>query len=164
MLLAALFLCLSLPSYAQEPDWYVRSMEMQGQGAASVVKGRNVAAKPSIFAGSLVDRARVHVGKTAADLGLPRTLWCADFMNMISGGGTGSRIASSWLHAGTRISGPQVGAVALISRGRRIGHVGIVSGIDSVGNPIIISGNHNRRVVEAVYPRGRVYAYVVPSS
>jgi hypothetical protein len=44
------------------------------------------------------------------------------------------------------------------------GHVGVVSGIDAKGNPIIISGNHGHRVAEATYSRGRVYAYVMPSS
>ena len=49
-----------------------------------------------------------------------------------------------------------------MSRGRRGGHVGVVSGIDANGNPIVVSGNHGRRVAESVYPRGRVYAYVMP--
>jgi hypothetical protein len=49
-----------------------------------------------------------------------------------------------------------------MSRGRRGGHVGVVSGIDPNGNPIIISGNHGHRVGEGVYPRGRIYAYVMP--
>jgi hypothetical protein len=31
----------------------------------------------------------------------------------------------------------------------------VISGIDSRGNPIIISGNHGQRVGEAVYPRAR---------
>jgi hypothetical protein len=42
------------------------------------------------------------------------------------------------------------------------GHVGVVSGIDANGDPIVISGNHNRKVAEAVYPRHRVYAYRLP--
>ena len=42
--------------------------------------------------------------------------------------------------------------------------IGIVSGIDPKGNPIVISGNHGHRVAEATYSRGRVYAYVMPSS
>ena len=49
-----------------------------------------------------------------------------------------------------------------MSRGRRGGHVGVVSGIDANGNPIIISGNHGHRVGEGVYSRGRIYAYVMP--
>jgi uncharacterized protein (TIGR02594 family) len=55
-----------------------------------------------------------------------------------------------------------VGAIAVMSRGARGGHVGVVSGIDANGNPIIISGNHGRRVAESTYSRGRIYAYVMP--
>ena len=43
------------------------------------------------------------------------------------------------------------------------GHVGIVSGIDRYGNPILISGNNGRYgVAETVYPRARILAYVLP--
>ena len=76
--------------------------------------------------------------------------------------GTGSNMARSFASYGHRVPGPQIGAIAVMSRGRRGGHVGIVSGIDPHGNPIIISGNHGRRVAESVYPRGRIYAYVMP--
>lgn len=116
--------------------------------------------------GSLVAQARQYVGATAGQLGVPSRLWCADFMNLVlrkSGHrGSGSRMASSFASYGTRISGPQVGAIAVLSRGKRGGHVGVVSGIDAKGNPIIISGNHGRRVAESTYSRGRVYAYVMP--
>ncbi len=78
--------------------------------------------------------------------------------------GTGSDMARSFAAAGQRIAGPQVGALAVMSRGRGGGHVGVVSGIDAAGNPVIISGNHGHRVAESVYPRGRVYAYVMPTS
>jgi uncharacterized protein (TIGR02594 family) len=120
------------------------------------------------FGGSgLVAAARQHIGATAGQLGVPSSLWCADFMNLVlrkSGRqGTGSRKASSFASYGRRISGPQVGAIAVLSRGKGGGHVGIVSGIDANGNPIIISGNHGKRVAESTYPRGRVYAYVMPN-
>ncbi|WP_430694889.1 TIGR02594 family protein [Rhodopseudomonas rhenobacensis] len=96
------------------------------------------------------------------------SLWCARFMNMVlqrSGhSGTGSDMARSFAQYGQRISGPQVGAIAVMSRGRRGGHVGVVSGIDSKGNPIVVSGNHGHRVAEATYSRSRVYAYVMPAS
>jgi uncharacterized protein (TIGR02594 family) len=76
--------------------------------------------------------------------------------------GTGSDMARSFAHYGRRVSGPQVGAIAVM--GRRGGsHVGVVSGIDRRGNPIIVSGNHGHRVAESVYPRGRIHAYVVPN-
>ena len=115
---------------------------------------------------SIVSEARRYIGS-----GNPTgraSLWCARFMNMVlerSGHkGTGSDMARSFASYGQRISGPQVGAIAVTSRGRRGGHVGIVSGIDASGNPIVISGNHGHRVAEATYSRGRVYAYVMPSS
>lgn len=118
------------------------------------------------FGGSnVVAEARRYIGGNPT--GRSR-LWCARFMNMVlekSGHkGTGSDMARSFAGYGQRISGPQVGAIAVMSRGRGGGHVGVVSGIDAKGNPIVISGNHGRRVAEATYSRGRVYAYVMPSS
>jgi uncharacterized protein (TIGR02594 family) len=118
------------------------------------------------FGGSnLVAEARRYIGGNPTGRG---SLWCARFMNMVlerSGHkGTGSDMARSFANYGQRISGPQVGAIAVMSRGRRGGHVGIVSGIDAKGNPIVISGNHGRRVAEAAYSRGRIYAYVMPAS
>jgi hypothetical protein len=77
--------------------------------------------------------------------------------------GTHSDAAKSFAYYGRRISEPRVGAIAVLSRGRRGGHVGVVSGVDSHGNPVIISGNHNKRVGEAVYLRTRVIAYVMPT-
>jgi uncharacterized protein (TIGR02594 family) len=113
-----------------------------------------------------VDAARQFVGDTAHQLGLPSRLWCADFMNYAlkraGKRGTGSRMASSFASYGKRVSGPRVGSIAVMSRGRNGGHVGVVSGIDSRGNPIVISGNHGRKVAEASYSRGRIYAYVMP--
>ena len=74
-----------------------------------------------------------------------------------------SSMARSFANYGTRLSGPQIGAIAVFARGKRGGHVGIVKGIDARGNPIIISGNHGRRVGEGTYPRNRVIAYVWPN-
>ena len=76
---------------------------------------------------------------------------------------TGSDMARSFASYGRRVSGPQVGAIAVMSRGRGGGHVGVVSGIDGKGNPIVVSGNHSRRVAESVYSRSRIYAYVMPN-
>jgi hypothetical protein len=50
-----------------------------------------------------------------------------------------------------------------MSRGGRGGHVGIITGIDAQGNPIMISGNNGNRVREAPISRGRIYAYVMPN-
>lgn len=117
---------------------------------------------------AIVAEARRYIGGNPTGRA---SLWCADFMNLVleraGKSGTNSRRADSFARYGTRVPGPQVGAIAVMSRysksGHRVGdHVGVVSGIDSSGNPIIISGNHNRRVAEAVYPRSRIYAYVMP--
>jgi len=73
----------------------------------------------------------------------------------------GGNLASGYAKYGRRISGPQVGAIAVMGR-RGGGHVGVVSGVDPNGNPIIVSGNHNHTVAESVYPAGRISAYVLP--
>ncbi|CCD99508.1 conserved hypothetical protein [Bradyrhizobium sp. STM 3809] len=113
---------------------------------------------------SVVAAARSYVGG-----GNPtgrRSLWCARFMNMVlertGHRGTGSDMARSFASYGQRVSGPQVGAIAVMSR-RGGGHVGVVSGVDAQGNPIVISGNYGHRVREAAVSRGRVYAYVMPN-
>jgi uncharacterized protein (TIGR02594 family) len=111
----------------------------------------------------VVAEARRYIGGNPTGRG---SLWCARFMNMVlqrSGHhGTGSDMASSFASYGQRISGPQIGAIAVMGR-RGGGHVGVVSGIDAEGNPILVSGNNGNRVREASYPRGRIYAYVMPT-
>ena len=111
----------------------------------------------------LVAEARKYLGTNPTNR---RTLWCGAFMDLVlkeTGHKGGGNLALGYLHYGTRVSGPQVGAIAVMSR-RGGGHVGVVSGIDANGNPIIISGNHRHTTAEAVYPRRRIAAYVVPSS
>jgi uncharacterized protein (TIGR02594 family) len=119
----------------------------------------------SFTSSNVVAEARRHLGGNPTGRG---SLWCARFMNMVlqhSGyRGTGSDMASSFAKYGQRVSGPQVGAIAVMSRGRRGGHVGIITGIDASGNPIMISGNNGNRVREAPVSRGRIYAYVMPTS
>jgi uncharacterized protein (TIGR02594 family) len=112
---------------------------------------------------SLVSEARRWIGGNPTGRS---SLWCGHFMNMMlkrtGRRGSSSNTARSFASYGRRVSGPQVGAIAVMSRGKRGGHVGVVSGVDSRGNPIVISGNHGRRVAEAVYSRSRVLAYVKP--
>ena len=123
------------------------------------------AMSPGFTSSSVVAEARRYIGGNPTGRG---SLWCARFTNMVlqhSGyRGTGSDMASSFAQYGQRISGPQVGAIAVMTRGRRGGHVGIITGIDVSGNPIMISGNNGNRVREAPVSRGRIYAYVMPSN
>lgn len=110
---------------------------------------------------SLVSEARRYLGTNPTNR---RSLWCGAFMDMVlrrTGHPGGGNLASAYARYGQRVSGPQVGAIAVMSR-RGGGHVGVVSGIDGRGNVIVVSGNHNHTVAESVYPRGRIYAYVVP--
>jgi uncharacterized protein (TIGR02594 family) len=119
---------------------------------------------------SLVSEARKYIGTNPTGRG---SLWCGAFMDMVlkkTGHAGGGNLASGYARYGTRVSGPQVGAIAVMGR-RGGGHVGIVSGIDPNGNPIVVSGNTWNRstggrhtVAESVYPRSRVYAYVMPGS
>ena len=119
---------------------------------------------PAPSGSGLVAEARRYLGGNPTDR---RSLWCARFMNMVlqhtGYRGTGSDMASSFASYGTRVSGPQVGAIAVMTRGRSGGHVGIITGVDASGNPIMISGNNGNRVREAPVSRGRIYAYVMPS-
>jgi len=113
---------------------------------------------------ALVSEARKYIGTNPTDR---KRLWCATFMNFVLGkvgyAGTHSDAAKSFAQYGHRVSEPQIGSIAVLTRGNRGGHVGVVTGIDSHGNPIIISGNHGHRVGEATYSRARVIAYVMPS-
>ena len=110
---------------------------------------------------SLVSEARKYIGTNPTGRG---SLWCGAFMDMVlkrSGHSGGGNLASAYTHYGQRVSGPRVGAIAVMGR-RGGGHVGVVSGVDPNGNPIIVSGNHNHTVAESVYPAGRISAYVLP--
>jgi uncharacterized protein (TIGR02594 family) len=109
----------------------------------------------------LVAEARKYIGTNPTGRG---SLWCGAFLDLVlkqTGHKGGGNLASGYAHYGTRISGPQVGAIAVMGR-HGGGHVGVVTGIDGNGNPIIVSGNHNHTVAESVYPRGRITAYVLP--
>jgi uncharacterized protein (TIGR02594 family) len=121
-------------------------------------------ATPGFGSSSLIDEARRYIGH-GNPTGRAR-LWCARFMNLVlertGHRGTGSDMASSFAHYGQRVSGPQVGAIAVMGR-RGGGHVGVITGIDAQGNPIMISGNNGNRVRETPVSRGRIYAYVLPN-
>ena len=134
-------------------------------GSNATVTPAGGAMASSFTSSNVVAEARKYLGGNPTGRG---SLWCARFMNMVlqhSGyRGTGSDMANSFAKYGQRVSGPQVGAIAVMTRGRRGGHVGIITGVDAKGNPIMISGNNGNRVREAPVSRGRIYAYVMPTS
>jgi uncharacterized protein (TIGR02594 family) len=147
--------------------WERGVARMQARGitdAQASVAPAATATAGNFGSSGLVAEARRYVGGNPTGRG---RLWCARFMNMVlerSGHrGTGSDMARSFAGYGQRVSGPQVGAIAVMGRGRGGGHVGVVSGIDAQGNPIVVSGNNGNRVREAPVSRGRIYAYVMPN-
>jgi uncharacterized protein (TIGR02594 family) len=146
--------------------------QMQGRGFAGTNASLASSAAPGGMAisggfgsSNVVAEARRYIGGNPTGRG---SLWCARFMNMVlqhSGyRGTGSDLARSFAGYGQRVSGPQIGAIAVMGRRGGGGHVGVVSGVDPQGNPIVVSGNNGSRVREAPISRGRIYAYVMPTS
>ena len=130
---------------------------------ASIAVAQASPAGASFGGSDLVAEARRYLGGNPTGR---KALWCGAFMDMVlkkTGHKGGGNLARAYASYGQRISGPQVGAIAVMTRGRGGGHVGVVSGVDASGNPIIISGNHNDIVAESVYPRGRIIAYVMPN-
>ncbi len=133
------------------------------QPAAKATKSYANSACGRFTGRSLVAEARKYLGTNPTGRS---SLWCGAFMDMVlkrTGHAGGGNLALAYLHYGTRVGGPQIGAIAVMGR-HGGGHVGVVSGVDANGNPIIVSGNHNHTVAEAAYPRSRISAYVMPSN
>jgi uncharacterized protein (TIGR02594 family) len=157
--------------FARLSRWDAGVAQMRAGGFANA----NASLAPDAAVGSMSSSGGFGSSKVVADArryigGNPtsrRSLWCARFMNMVlqqtGYRGTGSDLASSFAHYGQRVPGPAIGAIAVMSR-RGGGHVGVVSGIDANGNPILVSGNNRNRVREAPVSRRRIYAYVMPTS
>jgi uncharacterized protein (TIGR02594 family) len=158
------------PAYSAEAyeNWGSANAEWGGTQRRSRHKTRVASLGKTTYASSrgggsdVVAEARRWIGTNPTGW---NHVWCGRFMNFVlertGRRGTGSNLAFSFAHYGSRVFGPQVGAIAVMGR-RGGGHVGIVSGIDGSGNPIIISGNFRNRVAEVAYPRSRIVAYVMP--
>jgi uncharacterized protein (TIGR02594 family) len=152
---------------ARQSRWDAGVAHMRARGLANAnasVPSGDATSSGGFGASDVVAEARRYLGGNPTGRG---SLWCARFMNMVlqrtGHRGTGSDLALSFAHYGQRVSGPQVGAIVVMGR-RGGGHVGVVSGIDAKGNPIVISGNNGNRVREAPISRGRIYAYVMPNN
>jgi uncharacterized protein (TIGR02594 family) len=151
------FCCVALAAFTTT---FLAAGTHSALASKTVKKDSTVAASSS----DVVNEAKRWIGTNPTGW---NHVWCARFMNFVlkrTGHlGTGSDAADSFASYGHRVWFPQVGAIAVMKRGKNGGHVGVVSGFDDNGNPIIISGNHNKRVGVGVYPRERVYAYVMPN-
>ena len=107
---------------ARQSRWERSVAQMRRRGLknsnASVASGAAGAFSPGITVSSdssLVSEARRYLGGNPTGRG---SLWCARFMNMVlqhtGHRGTGSDMARSFANYGQRISGPQIGAIAVI--------------------------------------------------
>lgn len=138
------------------------SATLSTQSALPAKKPKKAAGEKS--SSTLVNEARRWIGTNPT--GWDR-VWCARFMNFVlkraGYEGTGSDAASSFASYGRRVWWPEVGSIAVMTRGRNGGHVGVVTGVAEDGKIIVISGNHNKRVGVGHYPRDRIYAYVIPN-
>jgi len=153
---------------AGQPVQRVPGEATQSQSRRRAVQVQANSALGGFTSNSLVSEARKYIGTNPTGRG---SLWCGAFMDLVlkkTGHAGGGNLASGYARYGTRVSGPQVGAIAVMGR-RGGGHVGVVTGVDPNGNPIVLSGNTWNRstggrhtVAEQVYPRGRIYAYVMP--
>lgn len=108
--------------------------------------------------------AQHYIGTGPKALGVRRTLWCAAglnaFLRKAGYSGTGSDMAASFARYGSS-SGPRRGAIAVMSRGRRGGHVGIV--LEDKGRYVkVLSANHGGKTAVGLYPKSRIYAYRWP--
>lgn len=156
-------------SIRTETGYVDRHNALRGQRHLSraIERGTRRAEREATFTSGriAIEEARRYLGMTARQIGLSRfTLWCGTFLGEATSlpHPRHYQLAASWAAIGRRIDFPLPGAIALVRRGRRIGHVGLVTGTDANGNPVIISGNHRNRVAEVAYPRRAVAAYILP--
>lgn len=131
-------------------------------------KVRRFADDVTVGSRDLVAIARSHVGKTAKQLGLPRTLWCADFMNLVRRQGgvatVPSRMAQDQARGGRRIQHPKEGAIVTMRRGGSAiaGHTGIISAVLDSDTVLVVHGNSRHRVRESKYRVSQFLAMVDP--
>jgi uncharacterized protein (TIGR02594 family) len=99
-----------------------------------------------------------------------RRLWCANFVGLmekkVGRAGTGSNMARSYDQYGKKISRGEVrrGDIAVMSRGKRGGHVGYFVEWAPNGKAVIISGNsRGGKVSKGQYALSRIYSWRRPA-
>lgn len=117
---------------------------------------------------ALLGEAQRWVGAEPQQLGVPRTLWCADAVNRwlesIGLTGTGSRRAASFAQWGQPMAVPQPGAIGVMPRynrkGKRVGdHVVIVKAVKGRRVVAISPNGGGNRVRVHTYSVRRFYAF-----
>ena len=124
---------------------------------SSYWQGESARGPVEAIGGDLVATARRFLG-SGRPHGAPAE-WCGAFMGLVArvtghAVPAGYEKAAQWIHAGPRLPGPRVGAIAVYSH-----HVGIVEAVTKQG-PLLISGNFGHKVAEGYQRRGRLLGYV----
>lgn len=93
------------------------------------------------------------------------TPWCGAFCAAVLAQSNLSRhipksfpLARSWSSAGTKLTKPAYGCIAVFSRNGG-GHVGFVVGKDKDGNLMVLGGNQSNQVSIAAFSPSRALAY-----
>lgn len=94
--------------------------------------------------------------------------WCAIFVGaMLTLAGynhTKSAMARSYLNYGKKLDGPEVGAIAVLARGKPpSGHVAFVAGA-SATHVLLLGGNQGDAVKSVWFPRKDVIGYRMPTA
>lgn len=146
------------------PVVHVVQVKRHNHTPAQTVRRRDDESSPPILGGDLISTARQYLGTNPTGWA---HVWCGNFMRLLmrvtghpdlSSGNS----ARAWASYGHPLGGPQVGAIAVLARGRHGGHVGIVTAVIDRRHIRIVSGNHGHRVGEGVYPTSLVIAYRAP--
>lgn len=117
--------------------------------------------------GRNVDAAKLNdfMYNGGRNLSVADRAWCADFVNATlkqSGmPGTGSGMARSFMGYGQPTQKPNVGDLAVFSRGNdnASGHVGFYQGRNPDGSISVLGGNQGGMVKTSAYPESRLLGY-----
>jgi uncharacterized protein (TIGR02594 family) len=162
LLVGVAVLCISATVPARANPALDFLLSGNGQSAASQSASASSGSAPALLA-----TARRSLGANHRTLGVPRSLWCADAVNVwLSRSGHAtvkSRRARDMVKAGQRISRPQPGAIAVFKRGRHGGHVAIVDKVEA-GGFTAVSPNYSGKVSLVHYRTASAIAFVMPAS
>jgi uncharacterized protein (TIGR02594 family) len=112
------------------------------------------------------DMIRKYLRDGGVGLNPSEKAWCAAVVNssLAQSGlkGTGSDMARSFMKWGQGTDNPNVGDIAVFSRGDPkgpFGHVGFFQGYDDEGNVKVLGGNQNKGVNVSTFPKDRLLGF-----
>lgn len=105
-------------------------------------------------------------GKPLQGISDDETPWCASFVSAVleldGNQSARSAWARSYLEWGAGISAPALGAIAVLERGPKSGHVAFVAGRDAANNIMLLGGNQSDMVKISPFKIERVLDYRWP--